>query len=187
MVKEGLLLEEKIVRKIMTKYFQTKQIKVIPTRGAGPDFSYGGKAIEIKGSGVKGARFNLAISQYIKYAFKYSDLEIALPIDILNAENLIKLDLLCRIVWQVLTKNIKTYLVAEEEQQYFVKEFYDGKEVLSRVLSCIPEWPCFKHEIIQYTMEEMETNLTTVNMALEEALLKIIRSKPDITLAVSDL
>ena len=88
----------------MAKYFQTKQIKVIPTRGAGPDFSYGGKAIEIKGSGVKGARFNLSISQYMKYAFKYSDLEIALPIDILNAENLIKLDLLCRIIWEVLHK-----------------------------------------------------------------------------------
>ena len=180
-------MEEKTVRKIMSKYFEIKKIKAIPTRGAGPDFIEAGKAIEVKGSGVRGARFNRAISQYAKYAFKYSDLEVAFPIDVLSPDNLIKFTLLCRIVWEVLHKYIKTYLIAKDGQQYFVKSFYDGSRVLTSLLDRISKWSYFKHELFQDVIDEIEANLSLVNKAIEQALLEEVRREPDMKLPVSEI
>ncbi|MFX0209789.1 MAG: hypothetical protein ACFFDT_27655, partial [Candidatus Hodarchaeota archaeon] len=103
-------MEERLARKIMSRYFKTKGVKAHAQRGAGPDFLEAGKAIEIKGSG---ANFNKAISQYIRYIFRYSDLAVAMPIDLLKAENLFKFDLLCRIVYQQMTKYVKAYLISK--------------------------------------------------------------------------
>lgn len=180
-------MEEKTVKRIMSKYFEIKKIKAIPTRGAGPDFLEAGKAIEVKGSGVKGARFNVAISQYAKYAFKYSDLEVAVPIDVLSADNLIKFTLLCRIVWEALQKYIKTYLIAGDGEQYFVKSFNDGGMVLTSLLDRIPTWSYFKDQLFQNVIDEIESNLSMVNMAIEEALLEEVRREPDMILSESEI
>lgn len=180
-------MEEKTVRKIMSKYFEVKKIKAIPTRGAGPDFLEAGKAIEVKGSGVKGARFNAAIYQFANYAFKYSDLEVAFPIDVLSANNIVKFTLLCRIVWEVLHKYIKTYLIAKEGQQYFVKSFYDGSQVFNSLLDRISKWSFFKDEIFQNVIDEIEANLSMVNTAIGQALLEEIGRRPDMTFPESEI
>ena len=179
-------MEEKTVRKIMSRYFEIKQIKAIPTQGAGPDFLEAGKAIEIKGSGARGARFNPALTQFAKYAFKYSNLEVALPIDVLSADNLIKFTLLCRIVLEVLHKSIKTYLIAKDGQQYFVKSYYDGSQVLNTLLNRIPKWSYFKHEF-QDVMNKLEVILPMVDRSIQSALLEEIRTEPDMKILISEI
>jgi len=179
-------MEEKTVRKIMSRYFEINQIKAIPTRGAGPDFLEVGKAIELKGSGVRGARFNPALSQFTKYAFKYSNLEVALPIDVLSADNLIKFTLLCRIVLEVLHKSIKTYLIAKDGQQYFVRSYYNGSQVLNTLLNRIPKWSYFKNELFQDTIDEIDSSLSLVNESIQQALLEDICEKPDMILSISE-
>lgn len=175
-------MEEKTVRKIMSKYFKIKKRNAIPTRGAGPDFLEAGKAIEVKGSGVKGSRFNKAIGQFANYAFKYSDLEVAFPIDLLTANNLIKFTLLCRIVWKVLSKRIKTHLIAEDGQQYYVKTFDNGEQVLNVLLDRIPELSDFKDERFQDAIVKIEACLSLVDITIRDTLLDEVSGRPDMTL-----
>lgn len=180
-------MEEKTVRKIMSKYFKMKKRNAIPTRGAGPDFLEAGKAIEVKGSGVKGSRFNDATSQFAKYAFKYSDLEVAFPIDVLTANNLIKFILLCRIVREVLLKHIRTYLIVEDGHQYFVKSFYDGSQILTSLLDHISKLPDFKDELFENAIVKIEACLSLVNITIGDVLHEEVRREPDMILPVSEI
>jgi len=88
------------MRLIMVKYFKSKNIKAVPTSGAGPDFLEGGKAIEVKGSN---ADFGQAINQYCDYLLtgRFKDLAIALPVDLLDSMSLVRLTAFCKAAWSM--------------------------------------------------------------------------------------
>jgi hypothetical protein len=180
-------ITEKKVRRIMVRYFKEKNIKVIAARGPGPDFLYCGKAIEMKGNGAKGAEFNRAISQFIKYVFQYSTLEIALPIEILTADNLIRLDLLSRMVWESLHKKIKAHLITSYKHEYFVKDFDDFRKVLGRALSSEMgqyEISHSKNVPPEDLIERMKYALVSTSGAIWTALHEILLTEADMVLGI---
>lgn len=121
-------MDEETTRKVMQKYFESKGLKPIPTRGAGPDFHLNGKAIEIKGSKVKGNKndFHRMLRQLVDYARKYIAVELALPFDGLNIEQAYQLNDLFHMIETAKDIRLKIYLVVKnptKENSFFVKEY----------------------------------------------------------------
>jgi len=117
-------MKEKTMRLVMTKYFASKGIKVIPQSGAGPDLLIDGKAVEVKGSIFD---FDRMLKQLIDYTFKYSDVALALPYDglkILKRAN--QLHGIALLIEEARDIRLKVYLVApdtEHENLFYVREY----------------------------------------------------------------
>jgi len=107
----------------MTKYFASKSIKVIEQRGSGPDLLIDGKAIEVKGSRYDFCRM---LRQLVDYAYKYSDVAVALPFDGLTLEKAHQVHILAQMIEETRNIRLKVYIVAPDsaqKNQFYVREF----------------------------------------------------------------
>ena len=102
-------MDEKTTRKVMMKYFESKGMKPIPQKGAGPDILIKGMAIEVKGSGHKVKRM---LRQVLSYAYKYSKVALAIPADCLTYDELIQLEKLCKALHGAGKQDFELYVVA---------------------------------------------------------------------------
>lgn len=109
-------MKEDTVRKVMAKYFTSKGIKIIPQRGAGPDFHIEGegKVVEVKGSKYD---FERMLRQLWDYAFKFVDVSLALPYDGLTLKKAQQLVGLTYLVEDAKDIRMKAYVVAPDPEQ----------------------------------------------------------------------
>lgn len=114
----------------MIRYFASKGIKVVPSRGAGPDLLIDGKAVEVKGSKYD---FDRMLRQLLDYAYKYSDVALALPFDgltIMKAHQLTALNGLIKEARNIL---LKVYVVAPDpsghNDVFYVREFEEPSAI----------------------------------------------------------
>jgi len=124
-------MKEETVRLIMIKYFESKIMKAIPQRGAGPDLLIDGKAVEVKGSRFK---FDRMLRQLLDYAYKYSDVSLALPFDGLTIQKAHKLSCFDEMIKHAKGKGLKVYIVAphpKDTDLFCVREFRMIAEIWS--------------------------------------------------------
>jgi len=83
-------LKEDLVKATRAEYFRQKQIDAHVTgKGeAGADFHIDGIAVEVKGEGLDYARL---LEQLTLYAFRQREIQLAIPIDALTADGLLRL------------------------------------------------------------------------------------------------
>jgi hypothetical protein len=118
-------MKEETVRKVMRKYFASKDIKIIPQRGAGPDFHIEGegKVVEVKGSKYD---FERMLRQLWDYAFKFVDVSLALPYDGLTLRKTQQLIGLSRLIEDAKDIRLRVYMVAPDPEQnnvFYIREF----------------------------------------------------------------
>jgi len=118
-------MKEDTVRKVMRKYFASKNIKIIPQRGAGPDFHIEGegKVVEVKGSKYD---FERMLRQLWDYAFKFVDVSLALPYDGLTLKRAEQLTGLAQLIEEAKDIRLRVYLVAPKPQTdnaFYVREY----------------------------------------------------------------
>ena len=131
-------MKEKTMRQVMIKYFASKGIKVIPSRGAGPDLIIDGKAVEVKGSRID---FERMLKQLLDYAYKYSDLYLALPFDGLNLKRAEQLNALASLIEHARDIRLKVYVVAPDSSHknaFYVREY--KKTAMVTVSLGPPNW-----------------------------------------------
>ena len=104
-------MKERTMRRVMIKYFDSKGIKAIASRGAGPDILIDGKAVEVKGSRYD---FDRMLRQLVDYAYKYSDLALALPFDGLTLKKAQQLSNLVDLIKEARDIILKVYVVAPD-------------------------------------------------------------------------
>ena len=118
-------MDEDTICKIMKKYFESKGMKPIRSKGAGPDFLMDGKAIEVKGSRVRND-FHRMIRQLADYAKKFTMVELALPFDGLNLKQAEQLGKLFFMIENAKGFWFKLYVVVDnpsKKNSFFVKEY----------------------------------------------------------------
>lgn len=132
-------MKEKTVRKIMVKYFSSKNISVIPSRGAGPDLFIDGKAVcEVKGSMGRKRDFDRMLRQLVDYAKKHAGVSLALPFDGLTLKRSHQLITLFDLIEDAKDIRLKMYLIApdpSEKHVFYVKEFLKGIVVLDTYMT----------------------------------------------------
>jgi len=101
-------MDEEKVRKVMIEYFKSKGMKPNPQRGAGPDILIDGMAVETKGSRYE---FQRMLKQLVSYAYKYSEVSLALPVDGLTFERASQLEILCFYLMTAGRKGFDLYIV----------------------------------------------------------------------------
>lgn len=113
---------------IVARYLKdVKKVNAKPTRGAGPDFIFGGQIIETKGSE---SGFDRTVKQMLEYAPKYSGLTLAVPVGFFTAEKVMQLNALAKVIYKQHTKMLSTLSILEvsskavfaESSQYQVGE-----------------------------------------------------------------
>jgi len=161
-------MDEKIVRQVITKYLskQGTKFSLQKEKEAGPDILIDGIALEIKGS-----TFNIkpALEQFIKYAIRYADLQIAFPIDTLSIEFLYSLYAL---EWTIKYRPpsgphlIKTYLVCKSNgEEYCVKRFESIETLLEEIKKKIGQeayLPLKSDETLMKNALEIGSNISKV-------------------------
>lgn len=91
-------LTENVVKAVIAKYLtDIKKVKVKPTRGAGPDFIFGGQIIETKGSD---SDFDRTIRQMLEYAPKYTSITLAVPVGFFTAQRVLQLNTLAKVIYK---------------------------------------------------------------------------------------
>jgi len=120
----------------MAHYFKVKRINAIPQKphAAGPDFLKAGEAIEVKGTN---SSFDGAIQQFLEYLFtgKYKGLSVAFPHDFLDTRKLIGFRVFCDAASYVIGRmaRVSIYLLTEDENSYYVRNFFGCKEIVDEV------------------------------------------------------
>ncbi len=127
-------MEENQVRLVMSKYWDSKGIKAIPSspRAAGPDFHIDGTAVEVKGSSFD---FPYLLKQLVDYARKSKGVQLALPFDGLTLERANQLYALHLLIKAARKIRLVVYLVAPHPSRadsFYVKEVEEP--------SLIPGW-----------------------------------------------
>src|SRR6266704_1441187 len=116
-------LKEDLVKATRAEYFRQKQIDAHVTgKGeAGADFHIDGIAVEVKGEGLDYARL---LEQLTLYAFRQREIQLAIPIDALTADGLLRLYFLEGVLKEMRNKAFKLYLVSDGDATfYYIKEF----------------------------------------------------------------
>lgn len=121
-----LQMKEKTVRLIMIKYFDSKGIKVRPSRGAGPDLTIDGKAVEVKGSKID---FDRMLRQLLDYAYRFSDLALALPFDGLTLKRITQLRIFGDLIQEARKISLKVYMIAPHPEQKNLFYVYDSPDI----------------------------------------------------------
>lgn len=122
-------MKEDLVKAVMAAYFKQKNIDAQPTgRGEkGPDFHIDGAAVEVKGVGLDYERL---FEQLVTYAYREREIHLALPVEALTAEGLVQLYVLERVIQEMRGKTIKLYLIKEQDDYYYVRDYYNVGQVL---------------------------------------------------------
>ncbi len=133
----------------MVEYFKQKQIDAHVTgKGeAGADFHIDGIAIEVKGEGLNYGRL---LEQLTLYSFRQREVQLAIPVDALTADGLLRLYFLEGVLREMRNKSLKLYLVSDgDETFYHIKEF--GSVV----------------QLFQYEMNHFDALVESVQSALK--------------------
>ncbi len=115
-------LTENVVKAVIAKYLNdVKKVKVKATRGAGPDFIFGGQIVETKGSD---SDFDRMVKQMFEYAPKYTSLVLALPVGFFTAQRVLQLNSLAKVIYKQHTRilTILSVLVEQPSNYYRVGE-----------------------------------------------------------------
>jgi hypothetical protein len=100
-------LKEDLVKAIMAEYFRQKQIDA-----------------HVTGKGEAGADYGRLLEQLTLYSFRQREIQLAIPIDALTANGLLRLYFLEGVLREMRNKGLKLYLVSDGEATfYYIKEF----------------------------------------------------------------
>lgn len=157
-------MEEKTVVRVMIQYFESKDIKVIRQRGAGADLFIDGKAVEVKGSRFK---FDRMLRQLLDYAYKHTDVSLALPFDCLTIKEAHQLDVFNGLIKDAKGKGLRVYVVAPHPKH--VNEF------------CVREIKNLSHLVIVMgspSMVELGYDLNAPDSTIGKAVDNLISYSP---------
>jgi len=152
-------MKEETVRRVMTKYYASKGIKVVPSRGAGPDLLINGRAVEVKGSKYD---FERMLKQLMDYAYKYSEVALALPFDGLNLKKAQQLTGLVLLIADARDIRLKVYLIAPHpkyENRFYVREFKQASIIPSCMTIPTPSALGLVYETPDSTKDKAVENL----------------------------
>jgi hypothetical protein len=173
------LIDEDTVKQLMTEYFKLKDIKATAQKGSGPDFLEAGTAIEIKGSK---SDFDRAMRQFIEYLLsgKYKGLSVAFPHDFLDAGRLAKFMALGEIAERAMNQYVRTYILTDDKNFYYVKSFNYGREVWIAILENIIKQH-YAERVDQYSelTKKAKEDFKDFDQTLQENLSQSIREKSD--------
>jgi len=133
-------MDEKTVRQVIAKYLSEigTRFTVQKEKEAGPDILINGIALETKGDSFDTKH---ALDQFTKYAFKYAELQIALPIEALSIDFLYSLYVLECIVKRrtpARSRLVKTYLICKSnENEYRIESFESIDTLLDHIKDTI--------------------------------------------------
>lgn len=133
-------MDEKTVRQVIAKYLSEIGAKFTlqKEKEAGPDILIDGIALETKGDSFDTKH---ALGQFTKYAFKYAELQITLPIEALSIDFLYSLYVLeCIVKNRIPLKPrlIKIYLICKSnENEYSIESFESINTLLNHVKETI--------------------------------------------------
>ena len=114
-------MKEKDVRRVMIKYFESKNVDVVPQSGAGPDLHIKGRGVvEVKGTKYD---FSRLVKQLVDYARKCPEVALALPFDGLDLEKIQQLTEIERLVEQIFRSVLKLYVVIPDNNVFYVKDY----------------------------------------------------------------
>ncbi len=127
-------MTEPWVKAVMAAYFRQKGVDAQPTdKGEkGPDFHIDGAAVELKGEGLDWERL---FEQLVTYAYREREVHLARPVEALTARGLVQLYVLESFIRELRHKTIKLYLIKEEGDYFYVKEFYSMGSLLPTGIS----------------------------------------------------
>ncbi len=116
-------MNEPLVKAVMAAYFKQKQVDAHPIdKGEkGADFYIDGAAVEVKGEGLDYQRL---FEQLVTYAYREREVHLALPVEAVTAEGLVQLYVLESVIRELRSKSIRLYLIKEQNDTFYVKEFY---------------------------------------------------------------
>jgi len=131
-------MKEEVVRQVMRKYFASKSIKTIPSKGAGPDLLRDGKAVEVKGSKYD---FKRMLTQLKDYAYKFSEVSLVLPYDGLTLERIERLIIFNGLIKEARGISLKVYLLAPHSEQRNIFYVYDTPNVerIRAMMTAVPQ------------------------------------------------
>jgi len=178
------MVKEETIRKIMMKYFESRNIKTTPTAGAGPDFIVEGKTIETKGSD---ADFNRAIEQYCDCLLtgKFSNLAVAVPIDLLAPPaTLVRLSVPGRVASETKMKYVGVYLIAVHQKFYHLRYLADSARLVGEVLDRISTQSKDLAGDPTRLAEETKEDVKAIYGTLLEALHELAIEKPDLMVGI---
>jgi len=146
-------MEEKTTRAVMMKYFESKGMKPIQQKGAGPDILIDGMAIEVKGSGHKVKRM---LRQVLSYTYKYSKVALALPVNGLTYDELAQLQKLCKMLYVIGKRDFELYIIASSAKN--AKTFYVYNLSLG-MYPCNFAWVIMPPDVVLNAEDSLETAL----------------------------
>ena len=160
-------MEEKTVVRVMIKYFESKGLKAIRQKGAGVDLHIYGKTekVEVKGSGLK---FDRMLRQLLDYAYKHTNVSLALPFDGLTIKEAHQLRILNYLLIDAKRKGLKVYVIAPHPKRmnnFCVRELRDITEIYYAMGSP--------------TMVKLGYNLNDPDSTIDKAVDNLIKYSPE--------
>ena len=179
------LMVEDTVKLVMSHYFKLKDEKATLQRGSGPDFLIAGEAIELKGTN---SDFDSAVRQFIDYLLtgKYKGLRVAFPNDFLDAGRLAKFTAFCHLA-AIINQWVPTYIIAEDENLYYVRKFDYGKEIWSLVIQEMCKQYSVKKEDLHDLARKANEEFKNYDIIMQDNIRRIVQEKPDTTFLKSSL
>lgn len=157
-------MKEKTVRKVMLKYFASKNIRVISSRGAGPDLFIDGKAVcEIKGSMGRKRDFDRMLRQLVDYSKKHAGVSLALPFDGLTLKRSLQLINLFDLIEYATDISLKMYIIAPDSSDkhvFYIKELLKGISILWTYMAPNMSRMGFNQDEPDSTIDQAVENLT---------------------------
>lgn len=154
-------MDEDTTRKVMIKYFESKGMKPIEQKGAGPDILINGTAVEVKGS-----RYNVKrmLKQIADYAYKYSQVALALPFDGLSLVMAWQTDALGRWLVEAGRKGFDVYIIssAQNNKSFYVFKCYRDSNMsvaLSNLFHLMPSSPIEEEDTLNTFLEKVEHSI----------------------------
>lgn len=159
--------------------FQIEEHQGDGTEGFWTGLLEAGTAIEIKGSK---SDFDRAMRQFIEYLLsgKYKGLSVAFPHDFLDAGRLAKFMALGEIAERAMNQYVRTYILTDDKNFYYVKSFNYGREVWIAIVENIIKQH-YAERVDQYSelAKKAKEDFKDFDQTLQQNLSQLIREGSD--------
>lgn len=170
-------MDEETARDLVASHLKVRGQRPILQKGPGPDILLDGTALEVKGS-----KFDRgdALKQFIRYAFAYRDLEVALPPDAVELKLLAQLkalEALIRFRDVPRERQIRVYILdADESGTGRVFEFSSVKALSEFVSSQIEAEVSSATQGGDEVIEEVQAVLLDIDSRVVKAIQRHVRT-----------
>lgn len=172
-------MDEKTVKQVIKRYLSERGLKfsISKEKEAGPDILIDGVALETKGDSFD---IKSALKQFTKYAFKYANLEVAFPTDVVTIELLYALYVIESAIkyrTPLKPRAMKIYLVCKSNQsRYSIRIFESIEAVIDYIKESISQASNLPLVSDETRMKNAIENSYNINKLIKKLLKKEISS-----------